>query len=499
MTEITAPITDASGSDIRVRFCPSPTGTPHVGLIRTALFNWAYARKVGGKFIFRIEDTDAARDSEESYSQLVEALRWLGLDWDEGVDVGGPNGPYRQSERREIYLDVVEKLKASGHIYESFLTAEEIEERNKAAGRAVQLGYDNSERNLSAEDRERYLAEGRKPALRLRVPDQEISFVDLVRGPVTFPAGSFPDFVVVRPGGEPLYTLVNPVDDALMGITHVLRGEDLLSSTPRQIALYNALYEAGIAKFIPRFGHLPFVMGEGNKKLSKRNPESNLFLHRDRGFIREGLLNYLALLGWSIASDRDIFTLEEMCEKFEISDVNPNPARFDQKKADAINAAHIRLLTPEDFAGRLVPYLKRDGVLSDSPSDAELAKLSEVAPLLQERLTVLGDASNMIRFLFSDEVDYEEQAIEQLPENAAEIVTRCREVLGDLADFSTPSIQEALNSALIEGMGLKPRDAFGALRTAISGRRVTPPLFESLEILGKAASVARLDAFLAAR
>ncbi len=499
MTEITAPITDASGSDIRVRFCPSPTGTPHVGLIRTALFNWAYARKVGGKFIFRIEDTDAARDSEESYSQLVEALRWLGLDWDEGVDVGGPNGPYRQSERREIYLDVVEKLKASGHIYESFLTAEEIEERNKAAGRAVQLGYDNSERNLSAEDRERYLAEGRKPALRLRVPDQEISFVDLVRGPVTFPAGSFPDFVVVRPGGEPLYTLVNPVDDALMGITHVLRGEDLLSSTPRQIALYNALYEAGIAKFIPRFGHLPFVMGEGNKKLSKRNPESNLFLHRDRGFIREGLLNYLALLGWSIASDRDIFTLEEMCEKFEISDVNPNPARFDQKKADAINAAHIRLLTPEDFAGRLVPYLKRDGVLSDSPSDAELAKLSEVAPLLQERLTVLGDASNMIRFLFSDEVDYEEQAIEQLPENASEIVTRCREVLGDLADFSTPSIQEALNSALIEGMGLKPRDAFGALRTAISGRRVTPPLFESLEILGKAASVARLDAFLAAR
>ena len=499
MTEITAPITDASGSDIRVRFCPSPTGTPHVGLIRTALFNWAYARKVGGKFIFRIEDTDAARDSEESYSQLVEALRWLGLDWDEGVDVGGPNGPYRQSERREIYLDVVEKLKASGHIYESFLTAEEIEERNKAAGRAVQLGYDNSERNLSAEDRERYLAEGRKPALRLRVPDQEISFVDLVRGPVTFPAGSFPDFVVVRPGGEPLYTLVNPVDDALMGITHVLRGEDLLSSTPRQIALYNALYEAGIAKFIPRFGHLPFVMGEGNKKLSKRNPESNLFLHRDRGFIREGLLNYLALLGWSIASDRDIFTLEEMCEKFEISDVNPNPARFDQKKADAINAAHIRLLAPEDFAGRLVPYLKRDGVLSESPSDAELAKLSEVAPLLQERLTVLGDASNMIRFLFSDEVDYEEQALEQLPENAAEIVGRCREVLGDLADFSTASIQEALNSALIEGMGLKPRDAFGALRTAISGRRVTPPLFESLEILGKAASVARLDAFLAAR
>ena len=330
MTLITAPTTTATGSDIRVRFCPSPTGTPHVGLIRTALFNWAYARRTGGKFIFRIEDTDASRDSEESYGQLVEGLRWLGIDWDEGIDTGGPNEPYRQSERGHIYQEVIEKLKSSGHLYESFLTGEEIEQRNIANSRAVQLGYDNSERDLSEEDRQAYLSEGRKPALRLHVPDQDITFVDLVRGEITFPAGSFPDFVLVRPGGAPLYTLVNPVDDALMGVTHVLRGEDLLSSTPRQIALYNALVEAGVATFIPRFGHLPFVMGEGNKKLSKRNPESNLFLHRDRGFIPEGLLNYLALLGWSISADRDIFSLDELCENFEIENVNPNPARFDQ-------------------------------------------------------------------------------------------------------------------------------------------------------------------------
>ena len=499
MSLITAPITQAAGSDIRVRFCPSPTGTPHVGLIRSALFNWAYAKHVGGKFIFRIEDTDAARDSEESYGQLVEALRWLGLDWDEGIDVGGPNGPYRQSERRDIYLDVVEKLKASGHLYESFLTAEEIEERNKAAGRAVQLGYDNSERDLSEEDRQRYLAEGRKPALRLRVPDQEISFDDLVRGPISFPAGSFPDFVVVRPGGEPLYTLVNPVDDALMGITHVLRGEDLLSSTPRQIALYNALYESGIAKFIPKFGHLPFVMGEGNKKLSKRNPESNLFLHRDRGFIPEGLLNYLALLGWSIASDRDIFTLDEMCEKFEISAVNPNPARFDQKKADAINAAHIRLLEPSDFASRLLPYMQREQVISETATEKELQTLSEVAPLLQERLTVLGDAPGMVSFLFNEKIEFEPEAIKQLPENAADIASSAADALRGLADFTTGAIQELLSKVLIEQQGLKPRDAFGVVRTAISGRRVTPPLFESMEILGKDLTLARLDAFVAAR
>ena len=222
MTLITAPTTQATGSEIRVRFCPSPTGTPHVGLIRTALFNWAYARNQGGKFIFRIEDTDAARDSEESYHQIVEGLRWLGVDWDEGIDIGGPNEPYRQSQRGELYIEVVEKLKASGHLYESYLTGEELEARNIANGRAVQLGYDNSERELSEEARQAYIAEGRLPALRLRVPDQDISFVDLVRGEITFPAGSFPDFVVVRPGGQPLYTLVNPVDDALMGVTHVL-------------------------------------------------------------------------------------------------------------------------------------------------------------------------------------------------------------------------------------------------------------------------------------
>ncbi|MFM6980448.1 MAG: glutamate--tRNA ligase, partial [Micrococcales bacterium] len=221
--KITAPFSTAEGADIRVRFCPSPTGTPHVGLVRTALFNWAYARHTGGTFVFRIEDTDAERDSEESYEMILDALRWLGLNWDEGIDVGGPNEPYRQSQRTDIYLEVIEKLKASGHLYESFLTGEEIDARNIANGRAVQQGYDNSERDLSDEQKAAYKAEGRSPALRLRVPDVDITFTDLVRGEVTFPAGSFPDFVVVRPNGQPLYTLVNPVDDALMGVTHVLR------------------------------------------------------------------------------------------------------------------------------------------------------------------------------------------------------------------------------------------------------------------------------------
>ncbi len=466
-------------------------------MIRTALFNWAYARNQGGKFIFRIEDTDAARDSEESYEQIIEALRWLGLDWDEGVEVGGPHGPYRQSLRSEIYLDVIEKLKASGHIYESFLNAEEIEARNIANGRAVQLGYDNSERELSQADRERYLAEGRQPALRLRVPDQDITFTDLVRGEITFPAGSFPDFVVVRPGGQPLYTLVNPVDDALMEVTHVLRGEDLLSSTPRQIALYNALFEAGVAKFIPQFGHLPFVMGEGNKKLSKRNPESNLFLHRDRGFVREGLLNYLALLGWSISADRDIFTLDEMFASFNVGDVNPNPARFDQKKADAINAAHIRLLPAAEFAARSLPYLQSAGVIGAEPTPAEIELFEQLTPLVQERVTVLSEVPGMVGFMFlaDDQLHFAEDALAQLPDNAAEIVSAAVEALRPLDAFDAESIQAALSAALVEGLGEKPRNAFGPVRTAISGRRVTPPLFECMELLGKERSLLRLEAF----
>ena len=499
---ITAPFSTATGADVKVRFCPSPTGLPHVGLIRTALFNWAYARHTGGSFLFRIEDTDAERDSEESFEMILDALNWLGLNWDEGVNVGGPAEPYRQSERTHIYLEVIEKLKASGHIYESYLTGEEIDERNKANGRAVQLGYDNSERDLSEEQKAAYRAEGRSPALRLRVPETDIVFTDLVRGEIKFPAGSFPDFVVVRPNGQPLYTLVNPVDDALMGVTHVLRGEDLLSSTPRQIALYNAMYEAGITKFIPQFGHLPYVMGEGTKKLSKRDPEANLFHHRDRGFIPEGLLNYLSLLGWGLSADQDIFTMDELVAAFDVKNVNPNPARFDQKKADAINAAHIRLLTLDDFKSRLMPYLQSAGVVGATLTAEEDAILTAVAPLIQERLVVLSEAPDLVSFLFktADQIVIEDDAKAGLPENTAEVLNAAVSALEPIAeaDFKTEAVQAALQAALIDGLGLKPRVAFGPLRTGISGRRISPPLFESMEILGKAETIARLTAFASA-
>ncbi|MBH0123417.1 glutamate--tRNA ligase [Rhodococcus sp. HM1] len=481
-----------TSSEVRVRFCPSPTGTPHVGLVRTALFNWAFARHHGGTFVFRIEDTDAARDTEESYQAILDALRWLGLQWDEGPEVGGPYEPYRQSQRRDLHLDIVAKLVEAGEAYESFSTPEEVEERHKAAGRDPKLGYDNFDRDLTPEQRQAYLDEGRKPVVRLRMPDHDLTWNDLVRGETTFKAGVVPDFALTRGNGIPLYTLVNPVDDALMRITHVLRGEDLLSSTPRQLALYEALQRIGVADFTPEFGHLPFVMGQGNKKLSKRDPESNLFLHRDRGFIPEGLLNYLALLGWGLAEDRDVFSLDEMVAAFDISKVNSNPARFDQKKADAINAEHIRLLEPADFAARLKAFLIEHGHIT---ADVDDARFSAAAELVQTRIVVLSDAWNLLKFLFVPESGFtvdEASAAKNLGADAAPVLDATIAALDGVGEWTTANLEEALKAALIEELGLKPRKAFAPVRVAVSGSHISPPLYESMELLGRDVTLARL-------
>jgi glutamyl-tRNA synthetase len=478
-------------SDVRVRFCPSPTGVPHVGLIRTALFNWAYARHTGGTFVFRVEDTDPERDSEESYLALLDALRWLGLNWDEGPEVGGPYGPYRQSQRSDIYRDVVDRLLAAGEAYQAFSTAQEVEARHLAAGRSPKLGYDNFDRDLTAEQRAAYLAEGRIPVVRLRMPDTELGWDDLVRGPTTFAAGAVPDFALTRASGDPLYTLVNPVDDALMKITHVLRGEDLLPSTPRQIALYQALIRIGVAERVPEFAHLPTVLGEGTKKLSKRDPQSNLFAHRERGFIPEGLLNYLALLGWSIAGDRDVFSLEEMVAAFDVIDVNANPARFDQKKADAINAEHIRLLDPDDFTARLRAYFDAHG----HRTGLDDTQFAAAARLVQTRIVVLGDAWGLLKFLNDDEYTIDPKAAaKELGADAGSVLEAAVAALDGSADWAVADIEAALKGALLDGLGLKPRKAFGPIRVAVTGSSVSPPLFESLELLGRERSLQRLRA-----
>ncbi|MFL6089202.1 MAG: glutamate--tRNA ligase [Aeromicrobium sp.] len=469
------------------RFCPSPTGNPHVGMARTALFSWAFARHHGGRFVFRIEDTDAARDSEESYDLLVDVMRWLGLDWDEGVEVGGPNGPYRQSERMDIYADVAQRLLDAGLAYKAYDSEEELaERREKARAESRPSGYDGLHRDLTPEQQAAYEAEGRTPVIRFKMPAKDWTFTDLVRGDITFGAENVQDFVIVRANGQPLYTLTNPTDDALMGITHVLRGEDLLSSTPRQIALYEAFAQIGVGDgTTPEFAHLPYVMGEGNRKLSKRDPESNLLGYRENGFLPEGLLNYLALLGWAIADDRDVFTLDEMVEAFDISRVNPNPARFDAKKCGAINGDHVRMLSPEDLAQRLLPYYAAVGIAVD------VAQLAPVVPLIQERMAVLTEAPAMTRFLFVDDVTIPDELA--LDDPGREVVRAAHDALEALGAWTTEAIEDALRGALIDQLGLKPRLAFGPVRVAVTGSRISPPLFESLEILGREKTLERLS------
>ncbi len=485
-------------TNVRVRMAPSPTGSPHVGLVRTALYNWAFARHHGGTFVFRIEDTDASRNTKESYDALLDLFHWLGLGWDEGPEVGGDHGPYLQSERGHLYQDALAKLADSGHTYSCYCTNDEVEARRQASGSKV-MGYDRHCRDLTDDQVAAFEAEGRGAVLRFKMPDGEIAFDDLVRGRVSFHSDHVPDYALARANGDPLYTLVNPVDDALMEITHVLRGEDLLSSTPRQIPLYAALAEVGIGTGAPEFGHLPYVMGQGNKKLSKRDPEANALGYRDAGFLPEGLLNYLALLGWAISGDRDIFTLDEMVTAFDISDVNPNPARFDLKKADAINASHMRLLSIEDITHRVLPFLKDAGVVSDPVSDSDAQLLELAMPLVGERINKLTEAVDMLGFLFVDEESFARDPADVeklLDEQGRSIVQASYDAVADLHSWSTGAIQEALQAKLVDELELKPRVAFGPVRVAVTGRRVSPPLFESMELLGRDRSLSRLRSAL---
>ncbi|MFE9723288.1 glutamate--tRNA ligase [Streptomyces sp. NPDC005794] len=481
---------------VRVRFCPSPTGNPHVGLVRTALFNWAFARHHQGTLVFRIEDTDAARDSEESYEQLLDSMRWLGLDWDEGPETGGPHAPYRQSQRMDLYKDVAEKLLAAGHAYPCYCTTEELDARRDAARAAGKpSGYDGHCRDLSDEQKAAYEAEGRTSIVRFRMPDEAITFTDLVRGDITVQPENLPDYGIVRANGAPLYTLVNPVDDALMEITHVLRGEDLLSSTPRQIALYRALIELGVAKDTPAFGHLPYVMGEGNKKLSKRDPQASLNLYRERGFLAEGLVNYLSLLGWSIAEDRDIFNRDELVAAFDIADVNANPARFDLKKAEHINAEHLRMLDVNTFTEACGPWLKAP-FAPWAPEAFDAAQFAEIAPHAQTRVTVLSDITANVDFLFLDEpVEDEASWNKAMKEGSDALLVTARAGL-IAAEWNAEALKAAVLAAG-EQHGLKLGKAQAPVRVAVTGRTVGLPLFESLEILGREKTIARIDAALA--
>ena len=481
-----------SQREVRTRFAPSPTGDLHVGNIRTALFDWAYARHTGGKLIFRIEDTDRERVTDEYINRAIETLQWLGLNWDEGPQVGGPYGPYLQSQRLEIYTHWAKTFVANGDAYNCYCSTEELEKRREKQRELNQApGYDGKCRSLSADEISDFEKEGRKPVIRMRMPDGETRFTDLIRGEVTFEHKYVPDFVLMRADGSPLYTLAVAVDDVLMKVTHVLRGEDLLSSTPRQIRVYQAM---GVApEDFPLFAHLPFVMGQDNAKLSKRNGEVSIAWYREQGFLPEAICNYLALLGWSPGDDVENITMEELVQLFTVERVNSSPARFDMKKLEAINGDKIRALTIDDFLSRALPFLMKDGVIQGS--DEEIAIVKSALPIIQERIARMNEVTAMLKFLFVEDVIFDAESETKVKEEPSQhVISQALSALENVNDWKHDVIEAALRAVLIEKLGLKPRLAFGPVRIAVTGSHISPPLFESMELLGRARSLARLKA-----
>ena len=484
---------------VRVRFAPSPSGDLHVGNIRTGLYDWAFARATGGVFVLRIEDTDATRVKPEYIASAQDTLRWLGLDWDEGPGVGGPFGPYQQSERLDIYAEWMAKFLADGHAYYCYCTPEELQARRQAAREAGgPSGYDGHCRILTSDQVAAYQAEGRQPVVRFRMPEGSTTFTDLIRGEVTFDHAHVPDFVLARADGRPLYTLAVAVDDVLMEITHVVRGDDLLSSTPRQIAVYRAM---GVpTDRIPVFAHLPFVLGPNGQKLSKRNGVVSINWYREQGFLPEALCNYLALLGWSPGENREEFTLAEMAAEFDLARVNKNAAQFDVRKLEAINGDKIRALEPADFAARITPFLTGSGLVADPVPAADAELIAAAAPLIQPRIGKLSEAVGMLGFLFVDGPGFKidpDDAAKVLTPASAEVLAAAAKALAGLDRWTLGEIEDALRAALLDGLGLKPKAAFVPVRVAVTGRRVSPPLFESIELLGRDRTLRRLAQALA--
>jgi glutamyl-tRNA synthetase len=397
-----------------------------------------------------------------------------------------------------IYADIAAKLADGGFAYRCYCTQEELDAANeKAKAEKRAPGYAGTCRDLSASQIAAYEAEGRTSVLRFRMPAGTISWNDMVRGDISFESVNVPDYVLVRADGSPLYTLVNPVDDALMRITHVLRGEDLLSSTPRQIPLHEALISLGLSSIVPVFGHLPVVMGEGNKKLSKRDPEASFSYYVNEGYLPEGLINYLSLLGWSPGGDLEFFTPEQMYAAFDGTRINANAARFDLKKCQAINGDHIRALDPADLARRIVPFLAAQGLVTSPPSESDADMLAAAVPLIQERMVVLSESVDMIGFLFVPEHAFAvdpTDAAKALGPDAQPVLEAAAKALESLPEWTTSAIDIALRAALIEELGLKPKNAFTPVRVAVTGRRISPPLFESLELLGRERTLRRLRA-----
>jgi glutamyl-tRNA synthetase len=511
MSEKRSESTSTLPGTVRLRVAPSPTGDPHVGTAYMALFNLAFTRRNEGRFLLRIEDTDRVRLREGSEQQVYDTLHWLGLTWDEGPDIGGPCAPYRQSERLETYRPYVDRLIADGHAYHCWCSTERLTEMRERQQQLKQpTGYDRLCHGKTEAQRRELPGFSETPVVRMFIPDDApLQFDDLIRGKVSAPRPD--DQVILKADGFPTYHLAVVVDDHEMGITHVVRGEEWISSTPKHILLYQWL---GIES--PKFAHMPLLRNENKSKISKRkNPWARLTWFRESGYLPEALVNFLGLLAYPPASDADgndveVFDFADFTANFDWSKVNPVGPIFDLKKLDWLNGVYIRSLEVGELASRVLPFLKADGILDDSPSLGELARLRSVTELIQTRMVHLTEASALVAPFFApdDGLEIADDAREGLGENAAQVLDAAITALGNVSDdrsgllgsesgWTAAAIEESLRTAIVEGMDIKARFAFGPLRTAVSGQRISPPLFESMEILGKTSTLARLDALRA--
>jgi glutamyl-tRNA synthetase len=467
-------------STIRTRIAPAPTGPCHVGIARTALFNYLFTRKHGGTFLMRLEDTDVSRSRKEFEEDVYEGLRWLGLDWDEGPDVGGDFGPYRQSERKEIYQVALQKLLEAGLAYPCFCTAYELqEERKRRLKLKLPPRYSGKCQKLSRRKQEAAKAEGKPYSIRFQMPDRRIAFDDMIRGRVEFDGAEIGDFVIVKPDGDFIFHLSNVVDDIEMKITHVIRGEDHVSNTPRHIALAEAL---GIAP--PTYGHIPLILNPDRSKMSKRKNPTSVSDYRQWGYLPEAVVNFLALIGWSSGTEREVFSLDELVEAFSIEAVGRAGAIFDIEKLNWLNGHYIRALPPEKLQEKLSPYLP----------DADANYLRQIVPLIQERLKRLDEAPALTDFFFREELEYDPALLvakKHTPEESKAALDAVLDRISAIEQFSVESLEKALRG-LVEDIGWKTGHLFMSIRVAVTGSTATPPLFETMSVLGRERCVSRI-------
>ena len=480
--------------NIRVRYGPSPTGYPHVGNIRTALFNWLFARHHGGSFIVRIEDTDTARTVEGAVENILEALRWLGMDWDEGPSVGGEYGPYFQSQRLELYQAAAKRLVDQGDAYYCYCTPERLEQmRAEQIKKKQPPGYDRRCRQLSATGSLLKFMSGAKRVIRFMTPlEKQTTFTDLIRGEVTFENANIDDFVLLKSDGFPTYHLASVVDDHIMGISHVLRAEEWLSSTPRHLMLYKALgYKP------PQFAHLPLLLGKDRSKLSKRHGTVSLTEYQEKGYLAEAMVNFLALLGWSLDDKTELMTVQQLIENFSLERVSQTAAIFNQEKLDWMNGVYIRDLSLEEFTRRVIPFLERD-LPPQVNRPLSIEYINRITPLIHERAKTLAEVTELTNFFFLDELEYDPQVLvvkKMTRELAIKALETARKRLGRLAEFTEESLEEVLRP-LAEELELKTGQLFGTLRVAVTGRAVAPPLFQTMAVLGRERCQERIKAAL---